>query len=427
MQTFNRAIKTIHHLILDNSFKDRFRLCFQDFTSRRCLTCQSTVFSILDLNKRSLQINLNSLSLQLNVQNVTKQAFSLARQKVSYLAFKFLNETIIYNFYNTSTPKLYNNKYLLLAIDGSTLYLPNTKELSDYFSKARNATAEVVLARTSILYDVLNKIVLDVRIAPYKTSEKTMFLEHLEWILEKKIRSYKKIILLLDSGYPCIGLFLLLRKLQIDFICCSHPTKNKDVRDQLGDFMDREVTTSANNKDRRESARTYLGLSKEEKIEIEDCKLRAIKSGEKILITSLMDRNKFKPKKIRSLYRKRWGVETAYRTIKIDTLVENFSGRTLQAILQEFYVAILIQNLARMLEIDLSKSNNKRGCVINHREVLGVLRVCLQEVMRGVELQFEKIILAAKIHWERQVGNRSYPRKKGNNAPRNRARRLCYA
>jgi hypothetical protein len=100
-----------------------------------------------------------------------------------------------------------------LAIDGSTLNLPNTNEFIEHFGIAKNQSECGALGRISILYDVLNKITLDIQIVPYNSSEKEMALAHLKWLSDFQQRINKKTILLFDRGYPCLGMFLLLKKL----------------------------------------------------------------------------------------------------------------------------------------------------------------------------------------------------------------------
>lgn len=427
MHTFSKAIQNINNLIFDTYFKERFRSKPEDFTRNRSLTFETTIFSIFDLTKKSLQIGLNSLSLQFNFHPVSKQAFSLARQKISYIAFKALNEEVVRTFYENAKIKLHKGKYLLLAIDGSTLYLPQTEELSKHFSKANNGTSEAVMARTSILYDALNKIILDVQLVSYNSSEKEMFLEHIKWLSQFQKRCKKKIVLLLDAGYPCVGLFLLLRDLKIDFVCCAHSTKNKGIIDQLEKGQpDGLVIAAGDTTDKRRSARTWLGLGRGIQIPNWECKLRAVRSKGKVLLTSLVDHKKFKIKEIFKLYKKRWEVETAYRTIKIDTLVENFSGKKLIVIYQEVNVTVLIQNLARIYESDLQNSNGKKGYFINHREILGILKVSLQLILID-EGAVMRMATCMKINWERSLDNRYYPRKIISKAPKHRATRLCYA
>lgn len=428
MKVFNKAISCINSLISDAYFKEKFRLNATDFTRERCLTFDTTVMSILDLTKKSLQIGLNSLSMNFNLQPVSKQAFSLARQKVSHEAFRKLNDEIINTFYTLGNVKLFKRKYLLLAIDGSTLQLPKTEDLSNHFSKASNHCSETVMARTSILYDVLNKVALDVQVVPYKSSEKNMALQHLKWLTHFQSKIKKKIILLFDRGYPNCGLFFLLQKLGFHCVCRAHNNLNKSIIEQFDEKKtDDTFTMRVDSPSKRNTVRSWLEIEDKTNVSHLETKLRAVKCNGKILLTTLFDNKKIIPKDIYELYRKRWGIETAYRTIKIDTLIENFSGRKVMVIYQEVHATILIQNLSRMLEYDLENSLEKRECsFINHRVILGALKACLQTLLRTkktVMWMLKKI----KINWEKSYIDRHYPRNNAFKETKFRQKRLCYA
>ena len=57
----------------------------------------------------------------------TKQAFSEARQKIKPLAFTILNDNFIKTYYKENYKTI--KGYLLLAIDGSDIEIPNTENL----------------------------------------------------------------------------------------------------------------------------------------------------------------------------------------------------------------------------------------------------------------------------------------------------------
>lgn len=52
-------------------------------------------------------------------------------------------------------------------------------------------------------------------------------------------------------------------------------------------------------------------------------------------------------------YRKRWGIETKYNDVKNKLEIENFTGYSPVAILQDFYATMFLANLAGVLEYDL--------------------------------------------------------------------------
>ncbi|MEM6814805.1 MAG: hypothetical protein AAF600_10475, partial [Bacteroidota bacterium] len=66
------------------------------------------------------------------------------------------------------------------------------------------ADAPRSMALGSMLYDVLNQLTIDARLAPYSGSERALLLEHLAHV-------YDHDLLLLDRGYPCFWLLFLLQ------------------------------------------------------------------------------------------------------------------------------------------------------------------------------------------------------------------------
>jgi len=71
------------------------------------------------------------------------------------------------------------NGFRLLAVDGSTLKLPEKTALLDHFSKT-SPNANYPSARLLQLYDVINKISIDVQVVPISVGERTMASRHLE-------------------------------------------------------------------------------------------------------------------------------------------------------------------------------------------------------------------------------------------------------
>ncbi len=137
--------------------------------------------------------------------NVTDSAFSQARKKLKSSAFKELNTLQVNHYYNKFETDKWN-RYRLLAIDGSTLVLPNSDEIRNYFGthKTNEQTKEVPLAHFSQCFDVLNHMTIDAQLGCYKgkgTGEQEHAIKHLEYI-------HKGDLVLMDRNYPCFYLFL---------------------------------------------------------------------------------------------------------------------------------------------------------------------------------------------------------------------------
>ena len=94
----------------------------------------------------------------------------------------------VYSFYN---PKKKLNKWSefnIPAVDGTSIQVPDNIKYSTYFgiSKNQNETQTIVVM-SSVLYDVLNDIIIDASITKFKTSERELAKQHLDKISNKKL------------------------------------------------------------------------------------------------------------------------------------------------------------------------------------------------------------------------------------------------
>ena len=139
---------------------------------------------MMNFLKKSLSLeieNFTSLFKTGKVAKFTKSAFVQARKKVKPAVFERLSRLLVNEFYtdNELAIKLWKG-YRLLAVDGSRVTLPITKELETIYGKTKNhTTTTIVQARCSVMYDVLNNYVLEGTLAPLKQGERELALPHL--------------------------------------------------------------------------------------------------------------------------------------------------------------------------------------------------------------------------------------------------------
>jgi hypothetical protein len=68
-----------------------------------------------------------------------------------------------------------------------------------------------------------------------------------------------------------------------------------------------------------------------------------------VLATSLWDETRYPTPEFLSVYHRRWGHETFHLMLKGRLELENFSGRTVEAVQQDVQAAVLLANLERVL------------------------------------------------------------------------------
>lgn len=84
-------------------------------------------------------------------------------------------------------------------------------------------------------------------------------------------------------------------------------------------------------------------------------------SGEyEVLITSLTDQQKYPLADFKELYYFRWGVETFYGILKTRLILENFSGYSVEAIQQDFHVAVLLTGVESILTEDAEEQLSRQ-------------------------------------------------------------------
>jgi hypothetical protein len=274
-----------------------------------------------------------------NIRAVTKGAFTQARAKLDSSAFKRLNEVAVNGFYQGAEYYVWHNKRVL-AVDGTTLMLPNHKSVIEEFGQhsfGPQANHPRSMATASMLYDVLNQVTIDARMGPYRLSEHDLLKEHLDFIKPGDL-------LLLDRGYPSIWLLFMLHARGIDYCIRLKDDWWLSVRD----FMNKEVkddliTFSLPKKDHKKLAdyphmlETIL-TCRLVKVELEN-------GSTQVLCTSLIDEQIYPYEEFGELYHCRWDEEEAYKLLKSRIEIENFSGKTAHAVKQDFYSKVFLMTL----------------------------------------------------------------------------------
>lgn len=346
-------------------------------------------------------------------QYVTQSAFSQARLKIKPEAFKVLSDDCTDFFYEHYDFKKWNG-FRLVAIDGSELMLPKNKEtIKEYGEYTTNfMNKNIVLARLSKAYDVLNGITLDARLSNKKTGEHSLANLHLEKLVEGDL-------LLYDRGYPSYDLFRNALAAGCQF-CARVAVNNWSVSKRLVESGQKDIIAEI--KPGYELAKKY----KKQGIDFKPITCRFIcvelKGGEKeVLITSLTDIEQYPHELFKRLYHLRWGVEESYKTDKHRLQLENFSGTSCAAILQDFYANILLGNITSILssgmekEINNKRKNTKHKYKINITTALSKVREVIAILFSGVDVLFliEKLMAMFLSNIQPVRPDRSFPRKKG--------------
>ena len=232
------------------------------------------------------------------------------------------------------------NGFRLLAVDGSSITLPITKELRQLYGEAKNQTSTgVVQARCSVIYDIENNYVLEGQLAPLKKGERELALSHLCHCKTGDLIIY-------DRGYPSYSFIYEHIANKLDYLMRVKISFSKLTIDFEKSKKKTEVLDIYPSKNAKLTGKAY---DKTTPIKVRLIRVELPKGQVEILITSLIDLNNYSSQIFKELYQKRWGVETFYDELKNKLKVEHFSGYSNQSILQDFYAALFISNIQTLI------------------------------------------------------------------------------
>ena len=105
-------------------------------------------------------------------------------------------------------------------------------------------------------------------------------------------------------------------------------------------------------------------------------------SGETEVLISDLWNKRMGIKGFKGLYFRRWPVETKYDEVKNKLEIENFSGRTVVAIEQDFYITMYMANIAaaayweaqEQVNAERAEKKNRYSCQVNVNHEIGVLK-----------------------------------------------------
>lgn len=347
-----------------------YRTTEKAFTRNRKLSFVSLVLLQLNMLKRSLQKELvHFFDLIKSPVIITKSAFCQSRMKLKPEAFLDLNDTLVDAFYQDYDFNKWG-RYRLIAIDGSTLNLPYSEEIVDFFGTIKNQTEiPLPMARISTCYDIMNEIIIDSIISPYKTSEYKMAVNHIEKLKKGDLAIF-------DRGYGAIWLFFLLKCRKIDFV--TRISRSLFPEFWESDHTSEIITVNSCSKESKEQLKNL-------DISFNQFQLRLVKvtldTGEtEVLVTSLLDAKKYPGAIFKQLYGLRWGIEVDYNHLKNHIELENFSGKSVVAVKQDFYANIFIENIRSLIareaqvEVDALKRNAEHQYKVNRNLSLGFLK-----------------------------------------------------
>ena len=372
-------IVSIKNLLRSKEFLETYRLPNRFVRSSGKLSMLHVIAYLFYTTKQAMHTNVSLIRFdlpELEFPKVSKQAVSKARQGIIPALFQklfYLSTDIFYQ--NIVSKKKWLNKFNIFAIDGSRILVPgssnNFEKYGEMFS-GNDPKRRWSMALCSTIYDVCNDFIVHGLLTGYLGSERAAALQHCADL--EKLGQFKDSIIIFDRGYYSEKMFRYFA--DRGYLCVMRLKENYNLAKECrGDSI--------------------LFLKGDPKENTADVEVRVVAvplgSGEtEYLATNVFDKtltaNDFKV-----LYFLRWPIESKYNELKNQFQLEEFSGATSTSIEQEFFINLLLSNLAALLKSSADEEisrrqegkKNKYRYQANRSHIIGRLKWFIPRFLAG--------------------------------------------
>lgn len=413
-----QLIESLKKLIFSDNFREQNKENKKDFTRDRLLPFHRLIFFLLNMNNSSYQDELDKFfktiyHLEIAERIIYKGNLTKARKKLKYDAFVDLNDHMIDFFYRNFNFQTWYG-FNLLAIDGSTARVPDGNEIVDHFGVWNSTKGEKPCpkARVSQMFDVLSKITVDAILSPKSEGEIELAAFHF-------LKLQKGDLILLDRGYPAYWLFKVALSQDAQFCARISYKKWKVVKKFYKSGKSEKVV-------KLHASALSKKKCREMEFNTKPLKVRLIRveldSGEtEILITSLTDMDAFPKELFADLYHLRWPVEEDYKTVKYRIQIENFSGKTVHSVYQDFHAKMFSKNFTAVIATTTRDDIIKKSETLKYVHQINFAQA-LSKMKGSIVLLFErsKNLISGYIEAIRKIfikttegirPNRKFPRR----------------
>jgi hypothetical protein len=356
-------IEALRTRLRDEDFLARHRVRPQDFTRERQLTFPLLMLFVLQQTVKSIQRHLHEFLDELAqgevFEPVTSGAVTHARAKLKESAFSELNrDCVLPTIYGPEHRGQRWRGHRLLGVDSSLVRLPDSQELGQTFgwkavtNQHGGTGTRYPEARLSVVYDLLNRVGLDARLEPSTLGEVALALQQLEHLQPGDVEINDRGF----TGYPYLA--SVAQRAYFMSRCSTASFLPAQELFRLNRANQSRVVWLFAAPDQKAECRR-LGLPLQLKVRFVSVRLP---TGElEVLATSLLDEALYPTEEFLAVYHWRWGHETFHLMLKSRLELENFSGRTVEAVRQDVQAAVLLANLESLLSEPAQSALNRQS------------------------------------------------------------------
>ena len=305
----------------------------------------------------------------------------------------------------SQTAWLWKGRRVKIA-DGTTVIMPDTSENQAEYPQpdGQKPGLGFPMIRLVVLFCLATGAVLDAAVAAYSgkgTGELSLLRSIWDQLQEGEV-------LLADRLYCSWFEMALLKQRGVDVVLHRHQSRRTDFRtgQSLGqrnhlvrwpkpsrpDWMDQE---------------TYASLPKE--LELRELEVAIQRQGFRtiklIIITTLLDAQKYLPEDLAEVYWQRWQAELDLRSIKETMQMGELRCKTPAMVRKEIWAHCLAYNLIRGMIAQASAEHGRRPCQISFKGALQTLNAFQYVLSSSHDVQetYQRLLTAIATH---RVGDR---------------------
>lgn len=312
---------------------------------------------------------------QLSGLSFTASAYCQARMRLPLKVFQLLVQRLCEHLSGTCDQHALWRGHRLWQVDGSSASMPDTPELQQYFGQPGEQKRGCGFPVTSILalMHAGTGLLTDLLVRPLRTHEMSGIVslhERLKandvLIADRGFCSYAHICLLLEGSMHCV--FRLHQGIAVSFRPGRPSQKQLPTSQRKGQPRSRYIRKLGRHDQWVEYPRPktgpkwmgpqqYVGLP--QSIIVRELRYQVHQPGYRsrtiTLVTTLLDHKKYPAEELSQLYGDRWQIEVDIRHLKTTLGMEVLHCKTVDGVLKEMWIYMLVYNLVRQVMLEAAK------------------------------------------------------------------------
>jgi hypothetical protein len=336
--------------------------------------------------------------LALNIEKdicISTSGYCKARSRLSLVAIKNMTKDIGKKDEDRIDVKWKFRGRNVYLVDGTTIAMADTKANQEVYPQPSSQKEGLgfPICRLVGIISLATGSIIDINVGTYGgkgTGERMLFLDMLH--------NFKKgDIIMADALYSTYSFISFAIEKGIDIVFVQNGSRAKKADFTTGEILGKNdhIITLKRPKDKPE------WMSEEEaKNRPKELKIREIKTGDKILITTFLDKKATSAKIIKKLYKERWHIEVDFRNIKITLGLTTFKCKSPEMVKKEMWTHFLAYNIIRSLMLDSALYNKMLPRKISFKNSL---QLYLHYLENSTQIEYLKLL---KLIAKKKIGNR---------------------